>query len=424
MNMKRFLPLMSVFVMAGCANGPSVMSYEDASAFERSLLSRETSLPTMPEPIYTQPDNKKEPCKLPTTQEQIERPNFRAYWDGECKNGFAFGLGRDIAISDTHHLEEITVHNGNDGNNWLQPRVSYDYVNNMVRYAIGESTFPASTEIAEKMDNTTSGFNAYHGLSVVDKLGNAFVIHSSAFGPQRVYLNTKTDNSIIYRFVDYSAAPLVNPNNPIFTAEIIDPKNNISTGIGIARYSNGAVQHFKMNNGVNETILLPTEYINHIFSKYQEIINAASQANSKLQRAQQIEREYLFKACNGRSGIDGLDNSTYTKICSWRDQFKEPYAIASANYQKQLESLRQQAVTAEQQLQIQKQIALQQQMLQQQKNTQILNAVNQTTRDIQQNTQQMLQGMNSWQTPQVQPSVSQGEGQVICQTIGSITICN
>lgn len=422
--MKRFLPLTSVFVIAGCANGPSVMSYEDASAFERSLLARETSLPTMPDKLYTQPANKKEPCKLPTTQDQIERPNFQAYWDGECKNGFAFGLGRDIAISDTHHVEEITIHEGN-GNNWQQPRVVYDYVNNTVKYAIGESSFPASTGITEEMDNGTAGFNAHQTLTVVDKLGKAFIIQSSAFKPERVYINTNTEQSIRYQFVDYSATPLLNPNNPIFTAEIFDPQNDVaSEGILIAHYSNGAVQHFKVNNGVNMPVALPEDYTNHIFAKYQEIRNTTSQANSKLQRAEQIEREYLFKACNGRNGIDVLDSATYTKICSWRDQFKEPYAIASANYQKQLESLRHQAATAEQQSQIQKQIALQQQMVLQQQYTQILNTANQTTREIQQNTQQMLQGMNSWQTPQVQPAVYQGGSQVICQTIGRITTCN
>lgn len=420
--MKKFLPLTYCVILASCASGPKVISYEDASSFERSLLARKVIMPEEPKKLYTQPVNKKEACKILSSQDQLERSNFRAYWDGECKNGFAFGLGRDIAISDTHHVEEITIYDGS-GDNWQQPSVGYDYINNMVLYTISDSVFPATTRFTEKIDNTAHGFNAYHTLSVVDKLGKAFVIQSSAFNPQRIYLNTKVDQSIGYRFTDYSALPLVNQSAPIFTTEIIDPKNNISGDVAIARYANGSVKHFKMSNGIFEPVLLSANYTNHLSEKYQEVINATSRANFSLQRAQQIEREYLFKACNGHSGIDNLDTRTYTKICTWRDQFKAPYAIASENYQKQLEGMRVQAATAEQQRQIQQQIVLQQQMLQQQQSIQIWNAVNQASREFQQNTQKIMQGVNSWQAPQVQPTAPLGGNKVVCHTIGSITTC-
>lgn len=113
-----------------------------------------------PEKLYVQPANKTEPCKLPTTRDQLERPNFRAYWDGECRNGFAFGLGRDIAMSDTHHVEEITIHDGTGGD-WSAPRVDYDFVNNMVVYAVGGSQFPAVTQLAEKWTTRSTGLTRF-----------------------------------------------------------------------------------------------------------------------------------------------------------------------------------------------------------------------------------------------------------------------
>jgi hypothetical protein len=236
-------------------------------------------------------------------------------------------------------------------------------------------------------------------------------------------VNTNLDQSISYRFTDYSAAPVINPAAVAYTAEIVDPKTNLPGGVALARYANGSVQHFKIINGTNEPTVVPEEYANYLASKYQEIIGATSQANVILQRAQQVEREYLYKACNGTSGIEGMDRATYTKICTWRDQFKEPYAAASANYQRQLEGMRQQAATAEQQRQIQQQIALQQQMLQQQSYQQTWNEINQTSQQIQQRTQQTLQGVNSWQAPQVQPIAPQGGNNIVCYTIGSITTC-
>lgn len=428
MNIKNSLPFAALTLLAGCATHgqyapqPVPISYDEASAFENSLLARGSASTQAPEKLYVQPANKEAPCKLPTSKDQLDRPNFRAYWDGDCRNGFAFGLGRDIAVSDTHHLEEITIHDGS-GDNWSQPRVGYDFVNNTSLYVVGGSRFPEATQLAEKIDNSVGGFNAYHTLSVVDESGKSFVVQTSAFHPQRVYLNTRLDGSIAYKFTDYSSVPVINQSAVSFTAELVDPKSNVSGGVAIARYANGSVQHFKVVDGRPEPTRIPPSYTEHLSSKYQEVLSAISQANSVLQRAQQIEREYLFKACNGKSGIDGLDNATYTKICSWRDQFKEPYAAASASYQRQLESMRQQAATAEQQRQIQQQIALQQQMLQQQQNQQTWNQINQASQQLQQTTQQILQGTSSWQAPQVQPIAPPGGNRVTCYTVGSIVTC-
>lgn len=427
MKRMKLLPFATVFVVAGCATPgetqkPRSISYDEASAFERSLLIMEALKAEVPERLYVQPINKKEPCKLQTTQDQLDRPNFRSYWDGECRNGFAFGLGRDIAISDTHHFEEITIHNGS-GDGWSQPRVGYDFVNNSVIYAVGGSRYPANTQISEKFESSVSGFNAYHTLSVVDEAGKAFVIQSSAFHPQRIYLNTNIDNSIAYRFTDYSAVPAVVPNAVQLTAEVVNPKDNMPGGVALARYANGFTQHFMVVNGRTESVSAPVSYVEHISAKYQEVLNSTSQANVVLQRAQQIEREYLFKACNGERSVDGLDNAAYTKACSWRDQFKAPYEAASISYQRQLENMTQQAVNAEQQRQIQQQIALQQQILQQQRNQQAWNEISQASRQLQQGAQQVLQGVNSWQVPQVQPAAPLGGSRVTCYTIGSITTC-
>ena len=204
--------------------------------------------------------------------------------------------------------------------------------------------------------------------------------------------------------------------------QVVDPKSN-TTGVWIVRYANGAVQHSRVSDGKTEIVSFPKDYADHLVDKYQEIVNGTSRAAIDLERAKQIEREYLFKACNGKGSIKGLDNSEYTKICTWRDQFKEPYATASANYQRQLENLKQQAATAEQQRQIQQQINLQQQALQQQMNQQAWNQINQANQQLQQQTQQVTQGVNSWQAPQVQPVTPPNGNTVICHTIGSNTIC-
>lgn len=431
MNIKQNLPLAAFALIAGCttfgknASQPEPISYDEASAFERSLLARGSTPLERPPNIYIQPVNKKEPCKLPTSQDQLDRLNFRAYWDGGCKNGFASGLGRDIAISDTHHTEEITIHDGS-GDNWSQPRVIYDFVNNRVAYAVGGARFPEATYFGEIMDSSAGGFNVVHNLRVTDVSGKSFMIVTSPFNPKRIYINTKLDDSIAYQFTDYSSVPVINQSAVSFTAEIVDPTSGSTGGVAIARYANGSVQHFKVLNGKTEPTLLPSNYTDYLSTKYQEVLSATSQANTVLQQAQQIEREYLFKTCGGKSGIDGLAQATYANICSWRDQFKEPYAAASTNYQRQLEGMRQQAATAEQQRQIQQQIVLQQQILQQQQSQEAWSQINQASQQLQQTSQQILEGSNSWQVPQVQPKVQPielGGNRVTCYTVGSIVTC-
>lgn len=433
--MQKYLPLTALavatcYASSAYASGtPVSISDQEASAFERSLLAQATALKE-PQPIYTQPVNKVEACKLRTSQDQLERRNFRAYWDGECKNGFAFGLGRDISLSDTHHMEEITIHNGT-ALPWSLSGATYNFLDNTAWYFTFGAKFPEMTTLSESYFDSVQGFDVITELAVTDALGNRLSVASSPFKPNRVYMNQRLDAPISYKFSDNSAAPMVDPNASTFLAEIFDTRSQKFGDYYIAGYPNRTVQHFRNSGGtVHTPVTLPSSYTSHIQAKYQAISDATAQAHLSLQKAATIEREYLFKACNGKSGIKGLDNATYTKICKWRDQFKVPYATASANYQRQLATMQQQAVTAGQQQQIQQQIAMQQQIanqqqaLQQRRNSQASSdageQILESSGDFLRNA---TQSTYNWQPPAVQPITPPGGNNVTCYTIGRITRC-
>ncbi len=425
MNSNIFFSFAAIVVISGCATsgGPRQLSYEEASAFENSLRERSTQLPTYGD-FFTQPVNKAEPCKLPSSKDQMERPNFRAYWDGDCRNGFAFGIGRDIAMSDTHHYEEITIHDGT-GDNWSNPSVFFDFVNNLVRYRVGGEKFPAHAQLQEQFIQSYDGLSVEQTIAVADEYGNVSIVNSWPFDTQRHYRSTDVHRNYELRFSDNTAAPVVGHNSQVFVVEFIDPHSNAKGGVAIARFANGQVGHFKIVNGEPvEKVVLPAEYVSHIENVYQSVRNNTASAASRLQTAQQIEREYLYRVCNGQGSIVGLSQDAYTKVCTWRDQFKTSYALASERFQKQLESMRAQAATADQQRQAQQQIALQQDMLQQQQSQQAWNQLSQTTQQLRQTSQQILQNVMSWQAPQVQPLTRPGQNRFVCRTIGSITTCN
>ena len=77
--------------------------------------------------VWNQPVNKSVKCLLPISKKFLSEPNAKQYWDGRCKRGYAYGLGRDIAISDYSHREEILYHDKNKKTDY-GPFVFRDYL--------------------------------------------------------------------------------------------------------------------------------------------------------------------------------------------------------------------------------------------------------------------------------------------------------
>ena len=195
------------------------------------------------------------------------------------------------------------------------------------------------------------------------------------------------------------------------------------------KYRNGMVQHQKIGIGGQwEQIIAPQQYIDRILGKIEEIRQAQGKANISFQRAQQIEREYLHMACNGKHSIKGLDEVTARRICTWRDQFKEPYQQSMTKYTQQLELQRLQAVAQEQQLaqqSVYQQQAAQQQQTQQQQNAQALNsALQNVSKQLQQQTQNLLQQSQQYTAPSVYSPQLSRPNIKNCYTISNIEYCN
>ena len=77
------------------------------AAYETNYINEYINiLKTIPEAktTYIQPYNKKEPCKIwfsyYENDKWFEEDSYKIAWDGQCKNGFASGLGREIETAD------------------------------------------------------------------------------------------------------------------------------------------------------------------------------------------------------------------------------------------------------------------------------------------------------------------------------------
>lgn len=425
-----------ISVIAGCASSgntvPKLRTLEmaEASAFEKSLQTRPYKSPERPPHMFVQPVNKKEPCKLHTSQNQLDRENFRAFWDGQCRDGFAFGLGRDIAISDTHHLEQIiTYRERGDGEN--SPSVLFDFVHENVTYRVPTGEFPAASIHNQYFSSKGDVFNVWYELGTIDELGDRSFLQYSPLNTTQISHNIV--GTVAFKFTDNSQMPVVDAVKPVLTGEIIDPESGRPGGVAIVRYGSGAVRHFLLKQGAPEAIILPTEYANHMVEKYKAVQGAVARANTAIETAQQIEKEYLYKACNDSYTMEGLDNLVFKKICNWRDQYKQPFEKAYAKHVQFILEMKQKAEAASQQVAAQQRIAEQQAQVQKQESqrelSQLADSFRQLGQQIQNGGQQMLNDVRSQSSPQVnfapfQPFSPFGGNTTSCVTVGMVTNCH
>src|SRR5690606_40909204 len=84
MNMKNLaLVILASMALPAFAGGLPKVSMKEAMKVENAIIAAapKTAVAPVPAMLYTQPANHTEPCKLPTNQSQLDRRNFRAYWD-------------------------------------------------------------------------------------------------------------------------------------------------------------------------------------------------------------------------------------------------------------------------------------------------------------------------------------------------------
>lgn len=433
MNLTAKLCITAVtLLLTACATSPRKVSMTEAMTTENQVTTAARSQPdpSQSDKLYTQSGNKTEPCKLPTSKDQLERKNFRAYWDGDCKDGYAYGLGRDIALSDTHHVEEITIHNGN-GDSSRQPTRFIDYVQNFNAYGVRGADLPATAGYQEFITNNGTEFSVRYRASSVDNKGNVRYLEGSPFIAMKTTVN-ESHGKPTYVMWDFSALPDTSDQAQmaLFTA---DPATKKAVGFRIVRFRNGVIQHQKLaadGQSVAELVELPPEYIAKMTEAIGEAQAGVQKANADAAKAQQMEREYLHMACAADYNIKGVppkDMEIARQICTWRDQWKEPFAKAETKYKQEIERKQQEVAQAKQQRAY---IAAQQaqaaaaekaaftasmaqlnQTLQQQNNN-TMQQVNQMNQQLRYQNNQM---MNSWAPQQNRTT--------ICNRIGSQVLC-
>jgi hypothetical protein len=118
------IPLMLIALISGCATTQRLPVIDDHEAFkyERKYLAKNEQLVSnySPQPVvkWVQPSNKDIPCRTyfgaSKNSDLTLYENFKVFWDGGCKNGYANGIGRIFASGTLIDSELLAIYEGKE----------------------------------------------------------------------------------------------------------------------------------------------------------------------------------------------------------------------------------------------------------------------------------------------------------------------
>lgn len=319
---------------------------------------------------WIQPKNKKAACTIAVPggeDDPTKDSSYKIFWDGECKDGYAFGLGREIEKADLKDAWQIGIYEKGMAQGYS---IQHDVLNNVMFEGGGDyygSDYGVQRFVEEKNNDIDVTF-------VTGKIGGSsqepdLTIASSPFWNHTQAYRKEFPN-FRYEYVDYK-------NNDIekldFMFQIYN-KNNVSHGWGLEKYKNNIIYTGESIEGKATQLNLPQEYKDKstaIIKEIQEAYNKALQAQSQ---SQLVKKQYLRKICKDNVKVNFMDNTEYKEICEDKAELKlqakvdrkleqlekEKVAIIQKQQQeiaqqKQNEQLRQQQSYQQQQLNIQRQ---------------------------------------------------------------------
>ncbi|MDR2791016.1 MAG: hypothetical protein LBB59_08600 [Campylobacteraceae bacterium] len=342
-----FIWLSIVILFGGCtipAPAPIPLTEEYAFSFEKRYMEEAEQIVAQIDKNrsvehvvkWIQPSNKKENCKVWTgvtkTNDRTKKDSFKLFWDGGCKDGYAYGLGREIEIHDMFNSQEqvgIYKNGMADGGYCVRKYIndsSVIIVNGECNYEYkAEYTVSITSKKDPKTFNTLLSFN----YGVMNVFPNLVVADEPFFGGRRLmkiypnfaHINYDMSNN---EFEDYNV--IYSMKNSRFVDDgiaIVIPKAN---RIIVQDVSNGRV-----------FTSYPQSFIEHISSMYSEILEAEERALVAQEKALTIKQNYLDKICKPNIKVAFMDNDKYKAICTDSEKLKEAFDknMEMANIQKQ-----------------------------------------------------------------------------------------
>ena len=266
---------------------------------------------------WIQPVNKKEECKILTMQPKgsdefwwNEGKSKNQFWDGDCKDGYAFGLGREFAYLPDGSLGSWLV-TFTEPNKPPILHLTVNYENNFIQWRSNDDSYISQLTI--QLFNTgplTKELRQIHFFADKDnykyyyedtQIGNDVVIASEVHSNNQYWDIKHTINPMLW-----SVPTSIGPSD--------NSRKEIGVWIGSDHRLGPMAVDFRNQNNP-QRVYIPENYYNHLMNIYNRISNARNKRNNMLQNSFSAVTRYQNRICRGNVSVDWMDDEIYGRIC-------------------------------------------------------------------------------------------------------------
>ena len=338
---------MIVFIalISGCASTPRIPTVDENEAFkyERKYLAEYEQLKNnfsdQSVVKWVQPANKKLPCKvyvgISKTEDRTLDENYKIYWDGDCKNGYANGLGREFERGTVLNMEALAIYQGKQ----KEPQyfVQTYHLDNKTQEGDISNRYFVETTINE--DNFNFDINYKYGFFGSTKNPYHLITTNSPF----------SDNSVYYKQYPNFAYVLYDMSNNEFEKRRYQFNmlhNGKANGFVFSTPKAGATASGEATNGaIVRRVILPNSYFTKISQISNEVKEAGQKAINAQKHALKVKKQYMNRICKKSVSVNFINNNEYKKICNESEYYtnlKEKMDVKLAQINKQKQQKREQ----------------------------------------------------------------------------------
>ena len=313
------------FGLSGCLGQPSLpsVSEEEAFKYEKQYLAewenwKQQNKNTKPSFKWIQPKNKKEECKvyvgIDSKNDKTTKSDYALYWDGECKDGYAYGLGREIEKTMFTDLQQIGIYENGKAVDYCVISYPLEGINTdgECSYSYDQPKHYVKTTIEDKLDNFDITYEI--GVSGTNSSPEMGMVTSPFIDKKML---AKVYPNFMYMIEDYTEDSFVGMKYD-FNMKTKQNSNWINSGYRfIIQKAGGRLSGENINDGENIRLaVLPDSYINHIGTIYDEIGQQVNLGFEAQKKALIIKEKYKNKICKDNVKVNFMDNKEYKEICN------------------------------------------------------------------------------------------------------------
>ncbi|GLQ33000.1 hypothetical protein [Litoribrevibacter albus] len=281
---------------------------------EEKLLSEHsnnTNVSASKQPVFRQAKNKKVECKVYThgfDNPTYKGTNLEFFWDGECKDGYAYGLGREFVKSASLNSWSLAVYKDKHPVYYSNLDLTQNKLSEGIIDTKSDSiTYMVVTTITES-DNDIN-LTSQSG-SMDKKNQETLTLMRSPFHTNYAIYKAYTNFQYVYQNYEFDTSSSL---KQAIWMENQGIKNGWS--IGLSKNDNALLTGLNVNNSFTP-ITLPNHYINKADTIVKDAMASHQKALIAQKKSQSIMSEYKNKICLDSVTVDFMSLAEYKDICN------------------------------------------------------------------------------------------------------------